>query len=59
MLGFFGGFVGPIVMGLVLDIAGQGGVGWFIAFAHVAVVMLLGRIVFIRLRPRALEGDRS
>mgnify|MGYP003671521664 CR=1 FL=1 len=58
MLGFGGGFVGPIVMGVILDLAGGGSLGWFIAFAHVAVVMLLGRIVFARLRPRALAGDR-
>lgn len=59
MLGFGGGFVGPIVMGLLLDWAGGGAQAWLIGFAHVALVMLLGRLIFIRLRPRALAGDRA
>lgn len=59
MLGFGGGFVGPIVMGLVLDWAAGSGQAWLIGFAHVAVVMLVGRIVFMRLRPQVVAGDRA
>lgn len=60
MLGYAGGFVGPLAIGICLDLAGgMSQVGWGLAFLHVAVVMILGRILFIWLRPRDLPGDRE
>lgn len=59
MLGYSGGFVGPLALGLVLDWAGgMSPEAWGYAFAHIAGVVLLGRIAFGILRPRDLVGDR-
>ena len=59
MLGYAGGFVGPLVFGLVLDWAGgMSHEAWGYAFAHVAGVVLVGRIIFAILRPRDVAGDR-
>jgi len=60
MFGYAGGFVGPLVMGVILDLAGgMSTTGWGLGFLHVAAAMLLGRIAFALLRPQALEGDRA
>lgn len=60
MLGYAGGFVGPLSIGLVLDWSGGMSVmGWGYAFAATAVVLLAGRITFTLLRPRDLAGDRA
>jgi MFS family permease len=60
MLGYGGGLVGPVVMGLVLDAAGGMSVrAWSLAFAHLALAGLLGRMLFSRLGPGALRGDRG
>jgi MFS family permease len=60
MLGYAGGFVGPLALGLVLDWAGgMSPEAWGYAFAHIAGVVLLGRIAFGLLRPRDLAGDRA
>jgi predicted MFS family arabinose efflux permease len=60
MLGYGGGFVGPLALGLVLDWAGgMSPEAWGYAFAHIAGVVLLGRIAFGVLRPRDLPGDRA
>jgi len=59
MLGYFGGFLGPLVIGWILDASGGMSTrGWGLAFLHVAVVIFLGRIAFIWLGPRSLAGDR-
>lgn len=59
MLGYAGGFVGPLLTGWLLDLAGgMSTFGWTIAFLHVAVVMLAGRVAFALLRPATLPGDR-
>jgi len=43
MLGYAGGFVGPLLAGVLLDWAGGDGVmAWGIAFGHVAFIMLAG-----------------
>ena len=43
MCGYAGGFVGPIGVGLVLDLTGRDTVlGWALAFGHLAPVTLLG-----------------
>ena len=60
MLGYAGGFVGPLAIGVCLDLAGgMSRLGWGLAFLHVAAVMLLGRLLFAWLRPRDLPGDRG
>ena len=60
MLGYFGGFLGPLVIGWVLDLSGgMSTTGWGLAFLHIAIVVFLGRIAFIWLGPRSLAGDRD
>lgn len=60
MLGYAGGFVGPLVIGWTLDIAGgMSARGWGLAFLHIAVITLIGRLCFRWLRPRDLAGDRQ
>lgn len=50
MLGYGGGFVGPLVIGWTLDaMGGMSREGWMAAFASAAVVVLVGRIAFSRL----------
>jgi MFS family permease len=59
-LGYAGGFVGPLMIGWILDLAGGRSVlGWGLAFAHVAVVMLVGPLALLVLRPQAMAGDRG
>ncbi len=59
MLGYGGGFVGPIMVGWILDLAGgPSHMAWGLAFGHVALAMLAARIAFTWLRPKGLEGDR-
>lgn len=59
-LGYAGGFVGPLVMGSILDLAGgESAFAWGIAFAHIAAVMAFGLLAIIVLRPNDLAGDRS
>src|SRR3712207_196911 len=50
MAGYAGGFLGPLGVGVVLDLAGGDSViGWGLAFGHVAVVTLSGLCVLRRL----------
>jgi MFS family permease len=59
-LGYAGGFLGPLALGMTLDLLGGASVlAWGIAFAHVTVVLLAGTLVFLWLRPADLAGDRS
>jgi MFS family permease len=52
MAGYAGGFLGPLGVGLALDLAGGDSVpGWGIAFGHIAVVTLAGLLVLRRPRP--------
>ncbi|MGE4081172.1 MAG: MFS transporter, partial [Reyranella sp.] len=58
MLGYGGGFVGPLAIGWTLDLAGgMSPLGWGLAWAVVALLMALALVAFIRIRPRELEGD--
>ena len=60
MAGYAGGFVGPIVIGWILDRAGgMSSFGWGLAFLHVGVVVLMGRFAFVWLAPGDLAGDRA
>jgi MFS family permease len=59
MAGYAGGFVGPLMLGWILDLSGgMSATGWGLAFLHVAVVALIGQIAFTLLRPRDLAGDQ-
>ena len=50
MCGYAGGFVGPVGVGLVLDLVGpEDGIAWALAFGHLAGVTLLGLLILRRL----------
>jgi MFS family permease len=50
MCGYAGGFLGPIIVGIALDLAGpDDAFGWMLAFGHLAPVALLGLWVLRRL----------
>ena len=60
MLGYAGGFVGPLMIGFTLDLAGgMSRVAWSAAFLVVAILMLLALVAFWLIRPRELAGDRG
>ena len=60
MLGYAGGFVGPLLVGWMLDLSGgMSQVGWGIAFLSVAMLMVCALVTFWLLRPHELEGDRD
>ena len=47
-------------MGAILDLSGgESAVAWGIAFAHITLVMALGLLAMIVLRPKDLAGDRN
>jgi MFS family permease len=59
MLGYAGGFVGPLLIGWTLDLSGgMSRNGWGVSFLLVAVLMALALVAFWLLRPREIEGDR-
>jgi MFS family permease len=59
MLGYAGGFVGPLLVGWILDLSGgMSQLGWGLSFLSVAVLMALALITFWVIRPRELEGDK-
>jgi MFS family permease len=46
MAGYAGGFLGPLGVGLVLDLAGGDGVlGWGLAFGHLAIITMAGLVI--------------
>ena len=50
MCGYAGGFIGPLGVGLALDLAGGDSVlGWGLAFGHLAPVTLIGLFILRRL----------
>jgi MFS family permease len=58
MLGYAGGFVGPLLVGWMLDWSGgMSQFGWGMSFLSVAALMVLALITFWLIRPRELEGD--
>ena len=58
MLGYAGGFVGPLLIGWTLDLSGgMSQFGWGMSFLSVAILMVLALITFWAIRPRELEGD--
>jgi MFS family permease len=52
MCGYAGGFLGPLGVGLALDLV-DGVAGWGLAFGHLAVVTLTGLFILRRLGRRA------
>ena len=59
MLGYAGGFVGPLLVGWVLDLSGgMSQLGWGFSFFSVAILMALALLAFWIIRPRELEGDK-
>ena len=60
MLGYAGGFVGPLMIGYTLDLAGgMSAVGWGAAFLSIAVLMAISLAAFLIMRPRELAGDEK
>jgi MFS family permease len=60
MLGYAGGFVGPLLIGWTLDLSGgMSQIGWGLSFLSVALLMVIALIIFWVIRPRELEGDRG
>jgi MFS family permease len=60
MLGYGGGFVGPLFLGVILDVlGGETVMNWGIAFAHVSIVMVIGILAIKLLKPGELPGDRA
>ncbi|NBS12243.1 MAG: MFS transporter [Gammaproteobacteria bacterium] len=60
MMGYAGGFIGPLVIGCTLDLlGGMSQKGWGFAFMMVAVLNTAALVIFWRLRPRELEGDKG
>lgn len=59
-LGYAGGFVGPLMIGYTLDLAGgMSREGWAAAFLLIAFLMMVALIAFGLMRPRELAGDRG
>ena len=60
MLGYAGGFVGPLMIGYTLDLAGgMSPAGWGAAFLSIAVLMAISLAAFLVMRPRELAGDEK
>jgi predicted MFS family arabinose efflux permease len=60
MLGYIGGFIGPLIIGWILDAGGgMARATWAAAFFVIALLSLLGVMVFAAMRPSGLAGDRS
>lgn len=60
MLGYAGGFIGPLAVGWTLDLSGgMSARGWGLGFLVIAVLMAIALAGFLTLRPRELEGDRA
>jgi MFS family permease len=57
MCGYAGGFIGPLGVGLALDICGDNALlGWGIGFGHLAIVTLIGFLVFRQLRAKSSQA---
>ncbi len=60
MLGYAGGFVGPLAIGWTLDLSGgMSTVGWGLSFGVIAALMAVALAAFLIIRPRTLEGDNG
>lgn len=60
MLGYGGGFIGPLMIGWTLDLAGgMSTMGWGLAFGFVALLMVVALAAFVLINPKELAGDRQ
>jgi MFS family permease len=60
MLGYIGGFIGPLAVGWTLDLGGgMARATWAAAFFMIALLSVAALVVFWLMRPRALAGDRG
>jgi predicted MFS family arabinose efflux permease len=60
MLGYAGGFVGPLLVGWILDLSGgMSQLGWGMSFLSVAILMALALLTFWMIWPRELAGDKA
>jgi predicted MFS family arabinose efflux permease len=60
MLGYIGGFIGPLTVGWVLDLqGGMSSMAWLLAFCTIATLMVAAVALFLVMRPAALAGDRT
>jgi predicted MFS family arabinose efflux permease len=59
MLGYIGGFVGPLIVGWILDLGGgMSQATWARAFLILASLSVVSFAAFVLMRPRELAGDR-
>jgi len=59
-LGFFFAFLGPLAFGWILDLSGGASVlGWGLAYASMAMVMTLGLVALLVLKPNELASDKN
>lgn len=60
MLGYGGGFIGPLLIGWTLDLSGgMTRTGWAVAFAAIAACTTIALVVFRVIRPAEIAGDRQ
>jgi predicted MFS family arabinose efflux permease len=60
MLGYAGGFIGPLMMGWMLDAGGgMTQIGWGSAFASVALLMAMALAIFWWIDPAEVAGDKN
>lgn len=58
--GFLGAFLGPLVFGIALDVAGSANlIGWVLAFAAMGAGVAIGPLAFLLLRARPVEARGS
>jgi dipeptide/tripeptide permease len=59
MLGYTGGFIGPLIIGWSLDLGGGMSPGtWALSFGVIAMLSAAALVIFWTMRPRELDGDR-
>src|SRR5215475_8622139 len=60
MLGYAGGFIGPLLVGWILDLSGgMSPLGWGMSFFSVAMLMGFALLTFCMIWPRELAGDKA
>ncbi len=58
-LGYTGGFIGPLSIGIMLDIFGSDApIGWGLAFLASLGILAIGPLAIIIFKPKSLAGDR-
>ena len=58
MLGYIGGFIGPLAVGWTLDAGGgMSPATWAVAFVGIALLSTISLALFLLMRPRELDGD--